>query len=89
MKIIWSSHALDDYRHFQAVEPKIAYRIDEIVRDIERTPFLGIGKPEPLRGELSGFWSRRITKKHRFVYRVTGKRGAAQHLEIAQCRFHY
>jgi toxin YoeB len=53
-----------------------------------RTPFAGIGKPEPLRGPYTGFWSRRITDEHRLVYRVSGK-GADQQLEIAQCRYHY
>lgn len=89
MKIVWASQALTDYRYLQTFEPAIAQRIGELIDDIRRNPFSGIGKPEPLRGELSGFWSRRITKKHRLVYRVIGKRGENQRLEIAKCRLHY
>lgn len=63
-------------------------RINELIRDTQRNPFAGLGKPEPLRNEMSGWWSRRITDEHRLVYRVTGK-GDGQALEIAACRFHY
>ena len=89
MKLIWASQALADYRYFQASEPSVAQRINELIEDILRSPFSGIGKPEPLRGELSGFWSRRITKKHRLVYRLAGSRGKNQRLEVAKCRLHY
>ncbi len=89
MKIVWSPQALNDYLYFQASEPELAQKVNDLVRDIQRSPFSGIGKPEPLRGELSGWWSRRITKKHRLVYRVFGKRGPDRRLEIAQCRMHY
>ena len=63
-------------------------RLDRLLADIRRHPFTGIGKPEPLRGTLAGWWSRRITGEHRLVYRVAGK-GAARQLQIAQCRYHY
>jgi toxin YoeB len=89
VKLIWASQALADYRYFQAFEPSVAQRINELIEDIVRSPISGIGKPEPLRGELSGFWSRRITKKHRLVYRIAGSRGKNQCLEIAKCRLHY
>ena len=89
MKIVWASQALADYRYFQAFEPSVSQRINELIEDILRSPFSGIGKPEPLRGELSGFWSRRITKKHRLVYRLAGSRGKDHRLEIAKCRLHY
>lgn len=89
MKIIWASRALTDYRYFQAFEPAVAQKINTLIEDISRNPFSGVGKPEPLRGELSGFWSRRVTIKHRLVYRVAGKPGADQRLEIAKCRLHY
>jgi len=89
VKIIWASQALADYRYFQAFEPMAAQRINELIEDILRSPFSGIGKPEPLRGELAGFWSRRVTKKHRLVYRLAGNRGKNQRLEIAKCRLHY
>jgi toxin YoeB len=63
-------------------------RINELIKDGLRNPFGGIGKPEPLRGNLKGWWSRRITQEHRLVYRVRGT-GDEQALEIASCRFHY
>ncbi|MDE2473621.1 MAG: Txe/YoeB family addiction module toxin [Alphaproteobacteria bacterium] len=88
MKIIWATQALNDYRHFQNFEPALAEKISTLIEDIRRKPFTGPGRPEPLRGDISGFWSRRITSRHRLVYRVSG-RGADRRLEIAQCRFHY
>ncbi|MBV8801021.1 MAG: Txe/YoeB family addiction module toxin [Alphaproteobacteria bacterium] len=68
--------------------PKIAGNIDRLIADIKRSAFAGIGKPEPLRLNMKGLWSRRITEEHRLVYRVEGKRNEKQ-LEILQCRFHY
>jgi len=67
----------------------MATKINELLREIRRRPFVGIGKPEPLRGDLSGWWSRRISGEHRLVYRVAGKRGVGQRIEVAQCRYHY
>ena len=63
-------------------------RINSLLRDIDSSPFRGIGKPEPLGAELRGWWSRRITGEHRLVYRVSG-RGADQRIEIMMCRYHY
>lgn len=83
----WTAGAVQDYRWFRARDPTAA-RIDRMIREIKRRPFAGIGKPEPLRGTLSGWWSRRITGEHRLVYRVVG-RGTARELQIAQCRYHY
>ncbi len=76
------------YRHWADNDRKILLRINELIEDAKRHPFTGIGKPEPLRKQLSGFWSRRITQEHRLVYRVTGT-GETQTLEIVACRFHY
>src|SRR5262245_53826696 len=70
------------------VDRQILQRINEIIRDLRRNPFRGIGKPEPLKFALAGWWSRRITGEHRIVYRVNGQ-GDAQQLEIASCRYHY
>ncbi len=84
----WTASAAQDYRWFRERDPKTAQRIDRLVEDIKRRAFSGIGKPEPLRGILAGWWSRRITAEHRLVYRVVGK-GAAAELQIAQCRYHY
>jgi toxin YoeB len=88
MKVVWAPDALSDYRMWRTQEPKMADKIDRLIADIKRSPFSGIGKPEPLRQNMTGLWSRRITEEHRLVYRVEGKRNE-QRLEILQCRFHY
>ncbi len=88
MKLLWSDDAWADYLHWQAEDPKVLGAINDLIRDIRRTPFRGIGKPEPLRHGLQGFWSRRITREHRLVYRVSGS-GPDQAIEIIQCRYHY
>ena len=88
MKLIFSSNAWDDYLYWSNNNPKIHARTNELIKQCMRTPFTGVGKPEPLRGDLSGWWSRRISQEDRMVYRVTGA-GDAQALEIAQLRFHY
>jgi toxin YoeB len=84
----WTAGASQDYRWFRTRDPKVALRIDRLVDDIKHQPFSGLGKPEPLRGSLGGWWSRRITGEHRMVYRIAG-RGSRQELQIAQCRYHY
>ena len=88
MKILWTASAWDDYLHWQATDVKTLQSINDLIRDIKRQPFKGLGKPEPLRHALQGWWSRRITGEHRLVYRISGK-GDAQQLEIAACRYHY
>ncbi len=88
MKIIFSSHAWAQYLDWQAEDGKILARINGLVEECRRHPFKGTGKLEPLSGNLSGWWSRRITSEHRLVYRISGK-DEAQALEIAQCRYHY
>lgn len=88
MKLVFSNEAWEDYQHWVDTNPKVKDRINELIKQCQRTPFKGVGKPEPLRGDLSGWWSRRITQEDRMVYRVTGT-GGAQSLEIAQLRFHY
>jgi toxin YoeB len=89
MNVFWSSAAWDDYVDFHARDLALAQKINELIADIRRTPFAGLGKPEPLRGPISGWWSRRINQEHRLVYRLVGVRGRDQRLEIVQCRFHY
>jgi toxin YoeB len=84
----WTAGAAQDYRGFRASDPKIALRIDRLLDAITRRPFTGMGKPEPLRGNLAGWWSRRITGEHRLVYRVGGA-GQRRELQVAQCRYHY
>lgn len=88
MKLLWAEQAWRDYLHFQKADEKFRDRINELIKETKRTPFQGIGKPEPLKGDLKGWWSRRITGDHRLVYRVTGKNDD-QRLEIAASRYHY
>ena len=84
MKLLFSERGWEDYLHWQTLAGKILERINALIREASRTPFDGIGKPEPLRGDLSGWWSRRITQQHRLVYRA--QEGM---LQIVQCRYHY
>lgn len=88
MKLLWTEQGWEDYCYWQETNAKILARINELLRDASRHPFQGIGKPEPLRNDMAGWWSRRITQEHRLVYRVSGSAGN-QALEIATCRFHY
>nr|WP_202391325.1 Txe/YoeB family addiction module toxin [Allopontixanthobacter sediminis] len=83
-----SDNGWEDYLHWQEVDGKILTRLNVLIKECMRTPFKGTGKPEPLKGALSGWWSRRVTQEDRLVYRVKGK-GDDQCLEIAQCRIHY
>ena len=88
MKIVFGGQAWRDYVAWAADDPKVLARINALIEECRRHPFKGSGKPEPLRGELAGLWSRRINQRDRLVYRVVGKDGHQQ-LEIAQCREHY
>jgi toxin YoeB len=88
MKLVFEPGGWRDYLLWQQTDPKIAARLNLLIEDVLRSPFRGLGKPEPLRENWTGFWSRRIDTEHRLVYRVTGK-GDEQRVEIAQCRYHY
>jgi toxin YoeB len=88
VKLVFSRSAWEDYLYWQAEAPNTLARINDLIRECMRTPFKGTGKPEPLKGSLKGWWSRRITLEDRLVYRVSGS-ADAQQLEIAQCRFHH
>jgi toxin YoeB len=88
MNILFTTEAWTDYRHWQNSNQQMAARINRLIEDIQRTPFTGLGMPEPLRRNLSGWWSRRLSSEHRLVYRIVGA-GAAQRMEIMSCRFHY
>lgn len=88
MKLTFWPTAWADYLEWQKDEGRGLERVNALLKECARDPFRGIGKPEPLGGNLAGWWSRRITQEHRLVYRVTGK-GNAQALEVAQCRYHY
>jgi toxin YoeB len=84
VKVSFSKVADEDYRYWQRKDCKVFERVKALLRNIDQHPFTGIGKPEPLRHELSGWWSRRITKAHRLVYQVeSGK------ISVLSCRFHY
>jgi len=84
VKIIFSPQVWEDYLFWQEQDRKKLQRLNALIRECSRTPFEGTGKPEPLRGALSGWWSRRLDLEHRLVYRVTDEA-----LLIAQCRYHY
>lgn len=84
MRLIFSDHAWEDYLYWQKTDTKILRRINTLIEETKRNPFTGIGKPEQLKHALSGYWSRRITEEHRFVYKLT-----KDAIHIAQLRYHY
>ena len=88
MKITFSSKAWAHYCYWQSNDEKILARLNTLIEGCRRHPFKVTGKPEPLGGNLTGWWSRRINSEHRLIYRVIGK-AEAQAIEIAQCRYHY
>jgi toxin YoeB len=83
-KLVFAPEAQEDYEYFKRCDIKIARKINALIKDIMNAPFSGIGKPEPLKYELAGFWSRRIDKVHRLVYCVMG-----DELHVVSCRYHY
>ncbi len=84
MKILFTEESWEDYLYWQKTDKNILKRINELIRDIQRDKFSGIGKPEPLKFQLKGCWSRRIDKEHRLVYEVV-----KNDLRIISCRYHY
>ena len=84
MNLIFSDKAWEEYMYWQNIDKQILKKINQLIKDIKREPFEGIGKPEPLKYELSGFWSRRISDEHRLVYEVS-----ESYIAIVSCRFHY
>jgi toxin YoeB len=84
MKVIFSQNAWEDYTSWIDQNKKMVNKINVLIKDIRRTPFEGLGKPEPLKYDLSGLWSRRIDQEHRLVYRTEG-----ENIIIYSCRFHY
>ena len=84
MKLTFSDEAWEDYLYWQRQDRKMVERINKLIKEVQRDPFAGVGKPEPLKHALSGFWSRRITDEHRLVYRI-----ATESVEILQARYHY
>lgn len=88
MLIAFTDHGWEDYVYWQRNDPDVLEKVNDLIKEIKRDPFKGKGKPEPLRGNLKGYWSRRITREHRLVYRIEG-RVEEQTLTIVQVRFHY
>ena len=84
MELVWQSKAWEDYLYWQQTDKQMLKRINELIKDTMRNPFSGIGKPEPLKGNWAGCWSRRIDSEHRLLYKLEGNR-----LHIIQCRYHY
>ena len=89
MNILFSQDAWQQYLGWQSDDAKILNRINELLKATQRDPFRGIGKPEPLRQNYKGFWSRRITKEHRFIYRIVGSEKTTKRIEVLSCKFHY
>ena len=84
MKLTFQTYGWEDYLHWQAHDRKMLRKLNRLIMECQRTPFSGTGKPEPLKGDFAGWWSRRIDQEHRLVYRVTDDA-----LLIAKCRYHY
>ena len=84
MILPWAELAWEDYLYWQATDKKILKRINTLLKDIKRAPFVGIGEPEPLKHNWSGYWSRRINRDHRIIYKVT-----EESIIVVQCRYHY
>lgn len=84
MEVVYATKAREDRLFWEKNDPKLAEKIDKLVADVQLNPYTGLGKPEPLKFQYSGYWSRRMTHEHRLVYKI-----ANDVLYIVQCRFHY
>ncbi|MCK9994220.1 MAG: toxin YoeB [Alphaproteobacteria bacterium] len=84
MIVAWAAKGREDYLYWQAMDRQVLKRINALIKDIQRSPHEGLGNPEPLRHNWSGYWSRRIDREHRLVYKATGEM-----IIIVQCRYHY
>jgi toxin YoeB len=89
MNIEFTAHGWEDFNYWLENDEDVVKKIKELIKSIRQEPFKGIGKPEPLKFGLKGFWSRRITGEHRLVYSINGTKGIDQKCTIIQCRFHY
>jgi len=89
MNIEFTSHAWEEFTYWLENDTDVAAKIKDLLKSVQQDPFKGIGKPEPLKFSLRGFWSRRITGEHRLVYTVTGTKGVNQKCTVVQCKFHY
>jgi toxin YoeB len=89
VKVHFTEDGGGDYQHWVQNDKAVLARVNALIEDTRRNLFKGLGKPEPLKGDLSGWWSRRISGDHRLVYRIAGKAAVDQRIEIAACRYHY
>lgn len=89
MNVHFTDDGWSDYQHWVQTDRDTLKRVNDLIEDARRRMFAGLGKPEPLKGDLAGWWSRRITGDHRLVYRIESKAGIDQRIEIAACRYHY
>lgn len=96
MNFVWTEMAWEDYLYWQSTDKKILQRINDLIKDISRSPFEGIGKPEPLKFEWTGKWSRRINDEHRLIYSANGKKENVNNkvidkrvITIYMCKYHY
>ena len=89
MDISFTPNGWEDIEHWISNDPDTLTKIKDLIKAIRQDPFRGLGKPEPLKYDLKGYWSRRITGEHRIVYKVSGTKGVDQKCLIIQCRFHY
>lgn len=89
MNFEFTENVWQEFEYWIETDNDMVLKIKELLKDIRKTPFQGIGKPEPLKYDLKGFWSRRITGEHRLVYKIEGKKGTDPKYIMIQCRFHY
>jgi toxin YoeB len=89
MDIVFTQNAWEDFQYWMENDIDSALKIKELLKSVRQDPFRGIGKPEPLKYDLKGYWSRRINGEHRLVYKVVGTKGIDQKCILLQCRFHY
>ena len=82
--VVFSAKAFEQYRYWQENDQKTLRKLNQLLQECQRTPFVGTGKPEPLKGDLAGLWSRRITQEHRLLYEVD-----ANNVFVTSCRYHY
>jgi len=89
VKVHFTDNGWSDYQHWIENNHDMLTKVNVLIEDARRKLFVGLGKPEPLKGDLAGWWSRRITGDHRLMYRIAGKTGVDQRMEIAACRYYY
>ena len=89
MNFEFTENGWEDFQYWMETDDTVVSKIRDLLKEIKRTPFQGTGKPEPLKHDLKGYWSRRITGEHRLVYKIEGRKGINQKCFILQCRYHY